>query len=200
MTILCPKCLQTGEVDPHRLGRCRKCWNAYDRERYRTKPGFREAKLAKMKTLTIDPHYKRARLERKKARQNQRRRDDPSYREKEIALNHKNKLRRLGLTPNDFERMMLEQSGVCKICKQPETTMKLGRVMKLAVDHDHHTKKIRGLLCNSCNQGLGHFKDSSTRLIAAAEYLQASKSMILPEGTSTPNLEEPGNVVSKATA
>jgi len=45
---------------------------------------------------------------------------------------------------------------------------------KLVVDHDHVTGKIRGMLCNHCNRGLGHFRDNPELLEFAAQYLYAS--------------------------
>ena len=53
----------------------------------------------------------------------------------------------------------------CVICGTEE---------KLVVDHDHATGKVRGMLCNHCNRGLGHFKDSPMLLEFAAQYLYAS--------------------------
>ena len=53
----------------------------------------------------------------------------------------------------------------CVICGAAET---------LVVDHDHATGKIRGMLCNHCNRGLGHFRDDPTLLEFAAQYLYAS--------------------------
>jgi len=51
----------------------------------------------------------------------------------------------------------------CAICKK-ETN--------LVVDHDHKTGKVRDMLCNHCNRGLGHFMDDPILLKAAAEYLK----------------------------
>ena len=68
------------------------------------------------------------------------------------------------LSPYEF--MLEKQGGVCAICKNKCST---GRA--LAIDHDHETKKVRGLLCGKCNRGLGLFNDSSGRLFAAASYL-----------------------------
>ena len=53
----------------------------------------------------------------------------------------------------------------CVICGSQE---------KLVVDHDHKTGKVRGMLCNHCNRGLGHFRDDPTLLEFAAQYLYAS--------------------------
>lgn len=75
--------------------------------------------------------------------------------------------RAYGLSPSDYEAMVLAQGGVCCICGLVNRS---GRA--LAVDHDHATGTVRGLLCDSCNTGLGHFRDSETNLRRAISYLR----------------------------
>jgi hypothetical protein len=58
------------------------------------------------------------------------------------------------------------QNGKCAICNDELKTPK-----HTHLDHDHITGKVRGVLCNHCNRGLGGFKDSQTFLLKAVEYL-----------------------------
>jgi len=80
---------------------------------------------------------------------------------------------RYGITYDDYLEMFEVQGGVCAICGEPETAKKKksDEPRLLAVDHDHETGEVRGLLCTGCNQGLGNFKDSVYNLQAAAKYL-----------------------------
>ncbi len=70
------------------------------------------------------------------------------------------------------------QNGLCAICNQPETAFMKNKIMYLAVDHDHKTGKIRGLLCSNCNNGLGRFYDNVELLQNAIGYIEKSR----PEG------------------
>lgn len=74
----------------------------------------------------------------------------------------------LGIGEKEYNALLEEQEYVCAICSHPHVEEKGGR---LHVDHDHETGKIRGLLCNHCNLGLGHFKDNPTFLSSAIWYL-----------------------------
>lgn len=77
------------------------------------------------------------------------------------------------ITLEQYLEQLASQNGVCAICKKPETATRLKKVKALAVDHSHSTNKNRGLLCQRCNVGLGHFLDSPELLITAAQYLKS---------------------------
>ena len=77
-------------------------------------------------------------------------------------------LKRHGITLEDYQKMHKDQNGVCAICGQKEPY----NGYSLAVDHDHNTNKIRGLLCSNCNRGLGLFRDSTEILEKAIDYLK----------------------------
>lgn len=63
------------------------------------------------------------------------------------------------------DRILMEQSWVCGICEQPFKKTP-------CIDHDHHTNRVRGLLCSRCNTGLGHFRDEVKILARAIVYLE----------------------------
>lgn len=78
-----------------------------------------------------------------------------------------------GMTPEDYDALLQSQNGLCAICKKPERRLnRAGKIRHLAVDHDHATGAIRGLLCSSCNNGIGYFGDDLTLLRAAVAYLE----------------------------
>ena len=82
------------------------------------------------------------------------------------------KLRRLksyGITFAELNERIKEQNESCAICKIPFNKLD---PHSINIDHDHRTGKVRGILCLNCNQGLGQFKDNSTNLRIAAEYLE----------------------------
>lgn len=73
-----------------------------------------------------------------------------------------------GITLEEYNEMLESQNGLCAICQRHHTEFK----RNLAVDHDHHTGKIRGLLCGSCNSGLGKLQDDMDVLECAIVYLE----------------------------
>lgn len=84
--------------------------------------------------------------------------------EKEKIRITKYRLRtRYGLTLEDYNYMKSLQEKKCLICKSEK---------KLVVDHCHISGKVRGLLCDKCNLGIGHFKDDIENLKRAIIYLE----------------------------
>ena len=71
-----------------------------------------------------------------------------------------------------LQTMAAEQDHKCAICGQPETEMRNGIVRHLAVDHDHVTGKVRQLLCQRCNKGIGTFNDDIELIFKAIGYLK----------------------------
>ena len=69
-----------------------------------------------------------------------------------------------GLSEEAYQDMIRRQQGACACCHE---------VKRLVIDHDHDTGKIRGLLCSTCNTGLGHFSDSLDKLQKAIVYLES---------------------------
>jgi hypothetical protein len=110
--------------------------------------------------------------------------DHPSYKhgksiakgQEYIDYKHGKRIeRQFGITAEGYQNMLDAQNGVCAICKKPETATRLGTTIKMPVDHCHKTGKVRGLLCDSCNKGLGQFLDDPDALRSAADYLEKFK-------------------------
>lgn len=76
-----------------------------------------------------------------------------------------------GITYDEFRAKCESQGGKCNICNV-DLEYK-GKSNKSAVqDHDHKTGKLRGVLCNACNVGLGHLRDNQDILLNAVDYLK----------------------------
>lgn len=74
--------------------------------------------------------------------------------------------------------MLEEQNHLCAICGNPETVKNYKDVVsKLSVDHCHRTGKVRGLLCQNCNKGIGNLKENEDIILKAVEYLRKHKEL-----------------------
>lgn len=123
------------------------------------------------------------------AERNRKRREryatDPEYRERMKQQAKENQMRHpltkkngrlkaeFGITLAEYSTLLEKQGGVCAICGKSMTGVKEKGKQEhaLYVDHDHKTGKVRGILCNNCNFGIGHFLDNPQLLLKAAEYL-----------------------------
>lgn len=79
-------------------------------------------------------------------------------------------LKTYGLTQQQYDEMYQAQDGKCAICHEPPGQWGVTQ-RALAVDHDHKTGKVRGLLCDGCNRALGIMRDDPARLMSAVAYL-----------------------------
>lgn len=105
---------------------------------------------------------------------------DARYQSRRIEIADAYRLRMFGISPEDMRRMFENQEGLCGICSV--LMLYRGRALRsVTVDHDHRCcpgrgscgKCIRGLICRSCNVGVGHMRDSVVVLQNAIGYLCA---------------------------
>ena len=141
--------------------KCKSC-NREDAKKHRAdNPGRHAAQTAAWREL--NPEYGRIYYEENIDR----------LRKAGIASNRR---RTYGVSGEQYEHMLKLQNYVCALCKEPETARYVdGRIKSLAVDHCHASGKVRKLLCQLCNTGLGNFKDDVELLKEAIKYLEENK-------------------------
>ena len=97
------------------------------------------------------------------------------YRENECSVEkrrervRRHRYKKFGITEAEYDEMNAKQGGMCAICGGVDTR---SSSHQLSVDHCHVTGKIRGLLCNNCNRGLGLLGDTLEALEKAVSYLR----------------------------
>jgi Recombination endonuclease VII len=79
--------------------------------------------------------------------------------------------KKFDISLQDYNKMLERQNNACAICGKPEWRKRKGEIVSLAVDHDHLTNKNRGLLCITCNHGIGSLQDDPELLLKAARYV-----------------------------
>ena len=78
-----------------------------------------------------------------------------------------------GISVEAYDKKLLQQAGVCAICKKPETFLtSTGKIAALCVDHDHITGVVRDLLCSRCNVALGFLGEDIQKAKALLLYLR----------------------------
>jgi len=90
-----------------------------------------------------------------------------------MTATRKPRAAQLGVTPDEYERLLAAQGGGCAICGNPPKTRRLD------VDHDHRTGEIRGLLCWTCNHKLLGKYATVEKLARAARYLSRTSLDVL---------------------
>ena len=81
-------------------------------------------------------------------------------------------LKKYKMTLEDYNKLVENQKGLCAICENEPGGMSNSK-KRLSVDHNHKTGKVRGLLCGSCNVGIGNLKNINN-LKSAIKYLKSN--------------------------
>jgi hypothetical protein len=149
-----------GMRDGHRND-CKACNLALKRKRYALDPDKHKAMVK---------CWQRANAEHVNAYQRELRAKPEQKRKQRDAYCR----RTFGISADDFDALLEGQGGGCAICGcVPE------REASFHLDHDHLTGDIRGILCLSCNQALGHFRDDAGLLERAAVYVRRGRATVV---------------------
>jgi hypothetical protein len=132
-----------------------------DRAYRQTEKGKENASIRSIRWRKINPEKAKARDKKERLRTPKERRN--------LQL-----IYRFGITLDEYNFLLNSQKGVCAICIGPETIFdkRANKTRDLAVDHDHKTGKVRGLLCGACNKALGLFRDKVSIIENASQYLK----------------------------
>jgi hypothetical protein len=130
------------------------------RERYAEDPAYREEQLAASR------RFYQANKKKISERKRRWRKENPEYREKEVIRQRKKALESYGGSLEQYNRMLAEQDGKCKLCRQRP------RKRSLCADHCHKRVKLRALLCTNCNSMFGFSGDNPDRLEEGARLLR----------------------------
>ena len=76
--------------------------------------------------------------------------------------------KKFGISEFQYNEMQIAQKNCCQICSINQKDSK----RRFAIDHNHSTGKIRGLLCQTCNQAIGMLKENKDILYSAIKYLE----------------------------
>ena len=125
---------------------------------YRTKDGL-QARCKTCMNTNHKKYYENHKEEIRAYKRKYKEKHKQRYKEQRLIRNY-------GITLKQYNKIFNQQKGVCAICEQDS---------KLYVDHNHSTKRVRGLLCNNCNNGLGRFKDNINFLENAIQYLKGER-------------------------
>lgn len=136
---------------------CKDCNKAEKRRRYAADPD---------KYIAMVKRWQQANPE----RVNENHRRNNARPERKRALRDGYYRRTFGISADEFDGLLSAQGGGCAICG---VTPK--RAASLHLDHCHATGRLRGILCLSCNQALGHFRDDPALLEKAARYLRGGE-------------------------
>lgn len=185
LSFQCKECTSNHSKQCKRCARCRvvKPIDAFGRYRT-TKDGYNhycKSCSVELSLINYRRYHERAKLYarnyikrpgcREKGRERQRRYSQTERGRVSMIKGHLKAC--YGMSLEEFNDIMINQKGLCAICRQPQVH---GKRRRLYVDHDHKTGAIRGLLCCNCNSGIGRFSDDPHLLNRAIKYLRSFRS------------------------
>lgn len=127
---------------------CKICRNQLANDRIEDKPSYYKGRNEKTKSYRKQYNSK----------------DENKQRQRNLEL-----IKNFNITLEEYDKLLKQQNGVCAICGGKQNSI---RNKNFAIDHCHTTGKIRGLLCDSCNRGIGLFKDNIELLNKSIKYLK----------------------------
>jgi len=145
----------TGTRDGRR-GECKTCFRELWKARYEADPERRRRAVLRAKAWQERNPERYAEIQRRYVDSGR----------KALSVRRAHLKRKYGITLDDYRAMLEAQAGGCAICHAPEP-----EGQSLHVDHDHDTGAVRGLLCFTCNAGIGMFAHDIDLLSAAVAYL-----------------------------
>lgn len=161
---------------------CRECMREYEKRRPKriyegTFAEYHRNHAKKWRQENKDYINELIREDRKKDPEKYRDREKKQYYKNVENSRYKDVLNKHKISSNQYKEIFEEQNGLCAICNLEETkkSRTAGNVCRLALDHNHSTGKIRGLLCHHCNAAIGHLKEDIELLQSAIRYLESHK-------------------------
>jgi len=167
-TQICTKCGIEKELTDFHVDNCRKS-------------GFRtDCKLCMKEYRKIFYQTNHKKVDKRNKKYFKEHREEGLKYRKDYYRSHKKEAKdldlkkRFGISLDQYNKILESQNGVCAVCGNEEiiTYKNYNTGRSLAVDHNHETGKVRGLLCTGCNRGIGFFNNNPERLIKASNYLK----------------------------
>lgn len=169
---ICSKCSKRKKESEFHRGRnyCKPCntqihaeWAAKNREKLRayTKKRYAENKEEALKAVQEWRANNKERVQKTAAAWYAKNTDKAKATARKSLLKN-----RYGISEADYQELLGKQKGGCAVCGRPPDKR------RLAVDHDHKTMRIRGLLCSHHNTAIGLCSDTPAELRACADYLE----------------------------
>lgn len=174
-------CKKHGEISEERIRQKKRCllcirekstkWRIANREKHRASAGrARKLNRERANKWTKQDRKKNPEKYKKWAAENRLRQG--------AERNTQHIIKKVGITRENYNKMLLEHNNKCGICNKEETrrSRTAGKITRLCIDHCHKTNKIRGLICAKCNLMLSYANDCPDIMKNAEIYLRSTRS------------------------